>query len=110
MEYARISQALEGGIESPLQFTIQVFVILKKREKFISTLPFFQVYLIITGKLPKPWLLTSTKVVEDLKGNEFILLNPTRISLIFSLISMMKAVYAINIVSGIHFKVCIQDF
>ena len=40
MEYARISQALEGGVESPLQFTIQVSVIWMRQRSFKSIQPF----------------------------------------------------------------------
>ena len=62
-------------------------------------------YLILMGKLPKPWVLSSTKTIQDYYGNQMQLVAPTTISLFFSFLSMMKAVYTINIIPGIHFKV-----
>ena len=72
---------------------------------FSQFVAMFQVYLIITGRLPKPWLTAGLVTMTDSQGNLLRIPKPTLISLVFSFLSMSKAIYSINVVKGIQFKV-----
>ena len=102
-DLAMLSYAICGGIESPLQFIFQVCnqsCILK-----ISTLLgfqksfLFQWWLIVNGKVPKPWNITGEFTFKDWSGNEVKFVTIALFSLVFSALSMLKAVIMINVIN-----------
>ena len=57
-----------------------------------------QLWLIATGKVPKPWNTTATVQITDiLTGNTLTLPTTGAISIIFSMISILKAAIEFNV-------------
>ena len=62
-----------------------------------STCITFQLWLIFCGKVPKPWDLTRDFVFSDSAGNSIYIPTTSTISLIFSVLSILKAIIEFNI-------------
>ena len=56
-------------------------------------------YLMMNGIIPKPWTDFRTTSFSDTKGNTFLLPQTSMIAIIFSLLSMFKALIEFNIVN-----------
>ena len=56
-------------------------------------------YLMINGIIPRPWTDFGTYRFSDTEGNTFTLPTTSLISMIFSLLSMFKALVEFNIVN-----------
>lgn len=80
-----MAHAIAGGIESPIQFILQL-------------------WLILNGKIGKPWEMTGYLNHLDWQGNAIYFPTTALISLIFSVLSMVKAAVEFNII-GVHIRV-----
>ena len=101
---AMIAHSIACGIESPIQFILQVNKahcdLLNRMDKHAS----HQVWLILNGKIPKPWHAYGQITLIDWYGNELALPTTAVISLAFSILSMMKALIEFNIIR-VHIQV-----
>ena len=61
-------------------------------------------WLILTGIIPKPFTDTSEFVVIDPFGNQLVLPTNAMVSIVFSILSILKTSVHLNVV-GIHIKV-----
>lgn len=100
--YSQLSQGISGGIESPIQFTLTVILIQNTIFPFLKF--FLQLWLFFMGKIPKPWDEHGTLRIKDAQENTIILPTTAAISMIFSLVSMLKSIVSMNI-----FRVHIDD-
>ncbi len=82
---ATLAHAIAGGIESPMQFTLQM-------------------WLIFVGKIPNPLYQSQVQVsFVDSAGNSLTLPHSSLMSIGFSLISMLKSLVEFNII-GTHIE------
>ena len=112
---ATIVAGIAGGVESPLQFIFQVkysnLIIGRLLENFYLSctwlnfeLKYWQIWLILNGTIRSPFEEASQVVIVDFYGNPLTLPTISAFSLVFSMLSILKTVIALNIL-GIHIKV-----
>ena len=100
---ATMTSGITGGIESPIQFALQVghyFLQLSYDMKLENWyfLP-MQIYLMLNGHLPSLWsgLNYSEFKMKDWFDNEIVLPRVASLSLAFSLANMIKAAIHLNV-------------
>ena len=65
---------------------------------------FFQLWLILSGIIPKPWTHSDTFILQDWYGNKISLPTTSTLSLVFSVLNMLKAAVSFNVLR-VHTKV-----
>ena len=108
-QYSMLASAISGGVESPIQFVIQVILCIRNLwthrnytriyliyEYLIYEFLLFKVWLILTGKIDYPWA-PNWYQFKDWNGNSIYVPTTACFSLIFSVLAMIKAVIHFNI-------------
>ena len=84
--FAMLSHAIVGGVESPIQFV-------------------FQLWMIFNGVIQINWSQVSKLTFTDWQGNTIYLPISSSVCLLFSAASILKATIELNIVR-VHIQVC----
>ena len=94
---------ISGGIESPIQFALQVtigYVLCEIKYIFKADIPHqLQIYLMLNGYLPSPWSVSNYVeiTVHDWFDNQITLPAISSLSLVFSFANMIRAANILNI-------------